>query len=214
MDTNRKISVEGRFQARGLARREAMLAAAGELFLEKGFEQTTLTDIVKRSGGSRRTLYEHFGSKEGLLSAIIEERTRRIWLALELPGEDRSPTEDDLLAIGISFFRAVVEPESIGLFRIMVAEGARIPAMAELFLDSGPRKLRGRLRELFTLGQAEGKYMGGAPADLAQAFLGLIVADFHLRQALGQPADLDDSAVERHVRGAVEIFLRGACGRS
>lgn len=201
-----------KFQARGLARRESILAAAGELFLEKGFEQTTLSDIVQRSGGSRRTLYEHFGSKEGLLAAIIKERTCRVWQALELPGEDRSPAEEDLLIIGTSFFRAVVEPQSIALFRIMVAEGARIPAMAELFLDSGPRKLRGRLKELFALGQAEGKFRGGAPEDLAQAFLGLIVADFHLRQALGQPADLDDAAVERHVRSAVEIFLRGVCG--
>src|SRR5262245_3793367 len=57
------------FPSRGEARRQAMLQAAGELFLEHGFEGTSVSDVVKRSGGSLATLYAWFGSKEGLFEA-------------------------------------------------------------------------------------------------------------------------------------------------
>ena len=83
--------------------------------------------------------------------------------------------------------------------------------MAELFLDSGPRMMRGRLKELFTLAQAEGQYAGGAPEDLAQAFLGLIVSDYHLRQALGQAPDLAEDDIEAHCpAGAAHLPHRSA----
>ena len=51
---------------RGASRRRAILDAAAALFLERGFADTSVGDVVKRSGGSLATLYSLFGSKEGL----------------------------------------------------------------------------------------------------------------------------------------------------
>ena len=51
-----------------------MIEAAESLFLEQGYDTTSLAAIVKRSGGSLATLYELFGNKQGLLRAIIELR--------------------------------------------------------------------------------------------------------------------------------------------
>lgn len=52
-------------------RRIALVAAAKALFIEKGYEGTTLGDIVERAGGSLSTLYKLFGNKDGLLEAVI-----------------------------------------------------------------------------------------------------------------------------------------------
>ena len=51
-----------------------MIEAAESLFLEQGYDATSLAAVVKRSGGSLATLYELFGNKQGLLRAIIELR--------------------------------------------------------------------------------------------------------------------------------------------
>lgn len=51
-------------------RQSAILDAAESLFLEQGYDRTSLAEIVKRSGGSLATLYELFGNKQGLLHAI------------------------------------------------------------------------------------------------------------------------------------------------
>src|SRR3546814_5445337 len=51
-------------------RHEAILDAAEALFIEQGYDRTSLAEIVRRSGGSLATLYELFGNKQGLLHAI------------------------------------------------------------------------------------------------------------------------------------------------
>src|SRR5271170_4592636 len=52
-----------------LDRRADFIDAAIELFMQRGISEVTLQDIVRYSGGSRTTLYELFGSKEGLIVA-------------------------------------------------------------------------------------------------------------------------------------------------
>ena len=51
--------------------REAIWAAAMDLFAEKGFEETTIDDIVNAAGTSRRTFFRHFESKRDLMAQPI-----------------------------------------------------------------------------------------------------------------------------------------------
>ncbi len=62
--------------------RELILAAAAELFGDKGYRQTTFADIAERSGISRGSIPWHFGSKEGLLLAVLERAVEQIAAAL------------------------------------------------------------------------------------------------------------------------------------
>ena len=57
--------------SRGQARCRALLDAAAALFVERGFALTSLSDIVEKAGGSRNTLYGHFGGKECLFRAMV-----------------------------------------------------------------------------------------------------------------------------------------------
>ena len=63
---------------RGERRRAAILKAATAVFLRRGFEGATLDEVIGRSGGSRTTLYEQFGGKEGLFAAIIDDLCHRL----------------------------------------------------------------------------------------------------------------------------------------
>jgi AcrR family transcriptional regulator len=58
---------------RGDARRRAILDAARDLFVEHGFDGVSMNEVVNRSGGSLATVYQQFGSKEGLFAAILQE---------------------------------------------------------------------------------------------------------------------------------------------
>lgn len=53
--------------------RRLLIAAATGLFAEQGFRRTTFADIADRSGISRGSIPWHFGNKDGLLQAVIEE---------------------------------------------------------------------------------------------------------------------------------------------
>ncbi len=59
------------------ARRHAILDAAKSAFEELGFEQTTMSDIAARLGGSKATLYNYFSSKEALFLELIQHTAER-----------------------------------------------------------------------------------------------------------------------------------------
>ncbi|MEU7532374.1 helix-turn-helix domain-containing protein [Saccharothrix sp. NPDC042600] len=75
--------------------RELILGAAAALFAEKGYRQTTFADVAERSGISRGSIPWHFGSKEGLLLAVLERSVERVRAGL--------PEEADLdvLTVGL-----------------------------------------------------------------------------------------------------------------
>ena len=59
-------------------RREEILDAARALFWEKGYDSTSVTDIMKAVGIAKGTLYYHFASKEEIMNAIIERVTNNM----------------------------------------------------------------------------------------------------------------------------------------
>lgn len=201
--------------SRGEARRQAILEAAMDLFLEQGFERTSLSDVLRRSKGSRSTLYEAFGNKEGLLRAMVEEACHRVWSTVEpeTDGEEcpgLSATADGLTEFGVHFLKTVTAQSSISVYRIMVAEGHRFPDIARQFYAEGPKLLTDRLTEVFRRGQAAGLLIAGDPRRLAQIFIGTLVSDFHIRRTLGLVPVIPDEDMEAHVRDAVGVFLTGA----
>ncbi len=194
--------------SRGLARRQAMLDAATELFLEKGFESTSLSDIVSRSKGSRSTLYQQFGNKEGLLRAMVEEITGQVWQVIG-SDEDVGPfTEEGLVDLGMRFLRAALAPRAIAVFRILVADGHRVPEIIKFFFDSGPRTVERLLARRFH-DNLRSRDDVGTPEELGRVFLGMVLGALHTRKVLGLPCDDTDADVERHARIAVRIFLDG-----
>jgi len=64
--------------APGRERRAKILDSATELFAERGFSSTSLSDIASRVGSSKSTLLHHFGSKDALLTAVLTRRDERV----------------------------------------------------------------------------------------------------------------------------------------
>ena len=69
------------------ARRAAILEAAAQVFFEQGYAATSIDAIIKRLGGSKRTIYNEFGSKEGLFTALVSENAGTALSALAVDGQ-------------------------------------------------------------------------------------------------------------------------------
>lgn len=81
-----------------LRKRDAMLSAGRRLFLRDGYERTTVDAITAEAGVSKPTLYDHFGDKEGLFSAIVHRSVDALLASVDAAaavelGPDRSLTE-------------------------------------------------------------------------------------------------------------------------
>jgi AcrR family transcriptional regulator len=78
--------------ARTAARREQILDGATEVFARRGYAGTRVDDIVEETGISRRTLYQHFDSVDGLLEEIYERAVRESFkYVLDRLGRVRDP---------------------------------------------------------------------------------------------------------------------------
>ncbi len=66
-------------EANKVQKKEAFLKAAEELFVEKGFENTSIEEVVKHAGLTKRTLYQYFQSKEDLYYAVALKGARQLY---------------------------------------------------------------------------------------------------------------------------------------
>ncbi|WP_192499122.1 TetR/AcrR family transcriptional regulator [Skermanella pratensis] len=194
---------------RGDARRRAILDAAWTLFLEKGFERTTLADIIALSGGSRSTLYEAFGDKDGLFETVItlkcEEFVERF---RNIPFRDGDP-ERALTDFGMNFVQGILSPDSPKIMRLLIANADQLPRAIDAFLKGGPAVIKGILADYLGSATARGELRIADAEQAAATFMGLLHGDQYLKMLL-RPSELaTPEEMDRHVQGVVAIFLDG-----
>src|SRR5438309_7891136 len=103
--------------------RAALLAAARELFAEKGFAQTGREEIAERAGVTRGALYHHFASKTDVAEAVVEELEAELVdrvVAAARPGKD---SFDQLRRSCHAYFDASTEP---AIARILLTDAPAV----------------------------------------------------------------------------------------
>jgi AcrR family transcriptional regulator len=80
---------------------DALLAATNELTYEHGITGTGVDAIAARAGVTKRTLYQHFGSKDRLVAEALNDRNRRAILALETGARRRSEETGELAILAL-----------------------------------------------------------------------------------------------------------------
>src|SRR5512138_927048 len=81
---------------------EAIVAAAGNLFAERGVEATSVEDIARRCGVAKGTFYRYFPSKEALVDALFLPEADA--LAAAVAGDGGKPRIRAMAAAVLSFF--------------------------------------------------------------------------------------------------------------
>jgi AcrR family transcriptional regulator len=195
---------------RGSTRRQAILEAATDVFLECGYAGASVDRIVQLAGGSKGTVYRHFGSKADLFAEIITALVAR----MTAPIRPRQPDETDISAelagtlahFGEAYLEVLVQPRSLALYRMVMAEGGNFPDLARVFYERGPGQVAMQLADYLRVLPAWVRLSGPDPDVVAPEFLSLVRSDLHLKALLGveiPTAPQRALAVER----AVELFL-------
>ncbi|PPS44380.1 TetR family transcriptional regulator [Chroococcidiopsis sp. TS-821] len=113
-------------------KREQILQGAMQVFLKQGYAKTSMDRVAAAAGVSKQTIYSHFQDKEGLFVALIERVTIRSFLS-----EFQNPFEGEpqivLRRIAEKFLAKMDDPEYIAFFRLVIAESARFPELAQLY---------------------------------------------------------------------------------
>lgn len=189
-------------------RREAILCAAQSLFVEKGFEATTLNDIVGRSGGSLATLYDMFENKPGLLRALVLERCVNVDGALDEAISSRRPYREALRAIAEEMLERFLDPTYIGLFRVVVAQCAAQPDLGRQIYDAGPAVCQSKTAAYFATQIEAGTLEADDPMVVSTLFFQMVCGDFLSKLVFGLPVELTPAERAAHLDQVLPIFTR------
>lgn len=129
-----KRAVRGR--PRSSSKRTEILRIAQEQFLLNGYDGTSIDSIVEIIGGSKSTIYSHFGNKESLFAAVIQHSGHNSETP-DFPLENGN-VRDELIAFAQTRLRRVLSPLNIGIMRIVIAEAPRLSRIAALFYHNAP----------------------------------------------------------------------------
>ena len=200
---------ENQMGPRLMARRQAFLEAATAVFQEKGYANTTLDDIIARSGGSRQTLYSLFGGKQGLFDAILVQRAVSIFAVFEVEDLFDRPLREMLVTLGIKFLETILKPNALGTYRLMVAESAQMKELNERFWETGPGRARALLTGYFEELVQRGRLRLADPYRAANQFFGMMTGSWQMQCLLGLREAPDAEEIGLFVQEAVDCFLHG-----
>lgn len=198
-----------RTRPRGEIRRSQILDAAVEVFLENGYGGATIDLVVERAGASKATVYSFFGGKDGLFAAIVEERVERILSAFGDPEVVHSDVRHALAHIAQRYMEVAMAPDAVGIWRLIIAEGARFPELARTFYQLGPDRTHAQLAGMLSVWRKRGLIRLDDPERAAAQFFDSVGGDLHRRAMAGiTPKNLRD-AIQRSIDHAVQIFWCG-----
>lgn len=144
---------------RGVAatNRELILVAATQLFMESGYDRTTLARVAGRAGVSTATLFKQFPTKAELFEATVLAAGRS-------PGPEPGDIPagglcDGLVALGGAYAELLARPHMVALMRTVIAESPKFPELRERTFDFGTlpvlEALGRYLRDAHTAGTAD-----------------------------------------------------------
>ena len=191
--------------------RAAILLAAQQIFLSRGFGPASMDDIAAAAGVSKQTIYAHFDGKEALFLAMA-----RAMIDAAIAARDAQaavPVADPdipgfLRAYGLSQMQTATHPGLMQLRRLAIAEADRFPHIGAAVFAAGPGAAIDRLAGIFGRWHAEGRLHAPEPERAAGTFNWLLMGGpTSEAMLLGAPRASDATALRAHVDEAVRVFL-------
>ncbi|SFD37828.1 TetR/AcrR family transcriptional regulator [Massilia yuzhufengensis] len=125
-----------RWERRKDARPQELLAAAIDLFVERGFAATRLEDVARRAGVSKGTLYLYYTNKEELFKAVVRGSiVPFIGEAEESVAEFEGHSADLLRQVILSWWDRIGQSKVSGIGKLMTAEAGNFPELAKFYQE-------------------------------------------------------------------------------
>jgi AcrR family transcriptional regulator len=184
---------------KGAATRAYLLQAAAEVFAERGYAETTISELIGRSGLTKGAFYFHFPSKEHLALAVIDEKQHQTIESVRAAINEEDRAIDQLRQAAFGLVRLHRDDPSAFSVARLTRDLARVPEVRDRIRDH-MRAWVGMLAGLITRAQADGDLPGNIEAgDLAALLVaatdglkdlgGLIDAPSRAGRAFGRRMD-------------------------
>jgi TetR/AcrR family transcriptional regulator, mexJK operon transcriptional repressor len=197
---------------RSARKRAAILDAARELFLQRGYTRTSMDDVAAHAAVSKQTVYKNFADKQRLFVEVItddvgSDRPAAREQMAAMP--DSTDLEADLRVVARQHLADVMQPRRLRLRRMLIGEADRFPELAQAWYASGPERSAAEFARWFAAWDRRGLVRVPDPLLAAQYFNWLVLS-IPLNKAMAYASDeplFEPAELDRYADEAVRIFL-------
>jgi len=196
------------------SRREAealgdhVLAVADRLFVERGYDATSMAMIAAEARVGKQTLYSRFSEKAVVFREVVR---RRIGHLADVPTS--APAEgtalNELKELGRSALKIVLDPEFIRLYRIVIAEAIPFPELACAAAENWDFCFGDRSAEIIRKAQESGQCREGDPQILAQHFIWSLTGQALFAGLSGTGSPVSAECADAHLERIWQLTLNG-----
>lgn len=159
--------VQAKRERRKEARPGELLAAALELFVEKGYAATRSEEVARRAGVSKGTLFLYFASKEELFKAVVRENLAGRIPEWEAEFEAYTGSTADMLRYAMqTWWQRVGATPASGITKLMMSEASNFPELAAFYQQEVIQPGQTLIRRILQRGVDRGEF---GPLDMEHA---------------------------------------------
>lgn len=206
-----KLDTTSKRERRKEARPGELLAAALDLFVEKGFASTRVEEVAARAGVSKGTLFLYFASKEELFQAVVRENLSgrfKEWNA-EMDGFPGSTAELLHYAMN-SWWERIGNTKASGITKLIMSEARNFPEIASFYQKEVIQPGNQLLRRILQRGIDRGEFR---PVPLDYAIYSIIAPMIFLvmwKHSLGACSDNQTTlSPQSYLANQIDMILHG-----
>lgn len=186
----------------------AIVDAARQAFLARGFDAASMDQIALAAGVSKRTVYNRFRSKEELFGAAITESCANL-LPLDITEIETSlPPAEFINELGRQFLHGILAPEALSLKRIAAFEAERTPAIGRAYMENGPKCMVDQAAPILTRLAEKGVFNISNVREAIWQLGALITEPLYTQVLMGDAPDDLDAAIDEQVARGVDAFMK------
>lgn len=208
-------TVRAKRERRKDARPGELLAAALDLFVEKGFAGTRAEEVAKRAGVSKGTLFLYFSSKEELFKAVVRENISGRFDEWNNEFDNFQGTTPDMLRYCVkAWWERIGSTKASGITKLMLSEAGNFPELAAFYQTEVIQPGNDLLKRVLQRGVDRREF---EPMDLQYGVYAVLTPMLYLamwKHSMGTCLASSDSIdPEKYIAVHVETLLNGLVSR-
>lgn len=204
-----------RWERRKDARPQELLAAAIDLFVERGFAATRLEDVARRAGVSKGTLYLYYTNKEELFKAVVRESILPFLGSAESSVAEFDGHSAELLrSVVMNWSRQIGQSKASGLGKLMLAEAVNFPELAKFYRDEVMSRTVQMISSIVERGVTRGEFRNVDILQMTQVLIAPMMMLNVWRHSAVAPCEEGELQPQAFLENLLDLTLNGLLPRA
>lgn len=186
-------------------KQKQIVETASCLFLEQGFDGTSMSEIAAKVGGSKATLYSYFANKEQIFTEVMLQSAHKIGSKVFEVFDSKLPLCEKFRKFGAEYLNFITSQTMVDIRRAVMAEIHKIDIGKDIY-ERGIKKKWSRVVDILEAGMKAGEVRKADPWKAAMQLRSLLESEMLDLRMLGVKTKYTKAEIEAQVERAMDVF--------